>query len=174
MIGRLLQLIPQLLGGGAGGKGVVDVVETFRPSAEKSAQREADYRSAALAQYAAEFGRNRNFLDSAIDALNRLVRPAFAWGVIWMLVWTVVDPGLMARVFESWAVLPDFAWGVVSLVVGFYFAGRLQIKHQSAKAAAGHLDALELIREADAAKSRAELDAPVGPGRNPYDDMEVR
>lgn len=76
----------------------------------------------------------RNWFDSLINGLNRLPRPLFAFWVMWLLF---VGPMWMYdewnRAITALASLPDGVWNLVSIVIGFYFAGRMQIKSQDFK-----------------------------------------
>lgn len=124
----ITQLVSMLFGGDR--NAVRDVAEVFRVNAEAAAQRSHEGDAAALRQFTAEFaGRtNRTKWDSLIDGLNRLPRPLLSLAVFWVLVWTPVNPPMMAEVFTAWALIPDYAWALILLVVTFFFGGRQQIK----------------------------------------------
>ena len=125
-----LSSIIRFLFGGESRNVVKETVEIFRPNAEANAQRVADYKTAALHQYANEFHSrtNRTWMDSLADGLNRLIRPVVTLMILFPIYATVHDPEGMAKVWVSLATLPDFYWGVVGLVLSFYFGGRMQIK----------------------------------------------
>jgi len=66
---------------GVFGGGLSDVrttVETFRPNAEAQSQHSAEFQTAALRQFGAEFTPLRGRFDRIIDGLNSLPRPAMA------------------------------------------------------------------------------------------------
>jgi len=89
--------------------------------------------SAVLASFKAEMGKeNKNLLDSAIDAYNRLVRPTLTFliiYIIWFCVKDAKDPVEMGNAFRS---LPNSLWGLMMTVVAFYFGGRyLQKRNES-------------------------------------------
>ncbi len=71
-----------------GGRNVIaETAEVFRPNAENQAERDQEYQSAALAQFAAEFAIERKgWFDRFIDGLNRLPRPIMALGTIGLFI----------------------------------------------------------------------------------------
>ncbi len=121
---------------GKGISSVGNVVEqvggVFRPNAEASDAREHDYRTAALAQYAAEFQQrqNRTWFDSLADGLNRLARPIITISVLGMLPAVVIWPERSAIAIQALQLLPTGYWAFVSIIIGFYYGGRMQIKSQ--------------------------------------------
>lgn len=125
MVGRLINF---MFGGGR--NAIVETAEVFRENAEAGAQRDADYRQAALAQYGQEFHRrnNRTWLDAFADALNRLIRPILTIAALYPLVATVRDPETMGKVWEALATLPNGYWALLGIIIPFYFGGRMQTK----------------------------------------------
>ena len=127
-------LLRWLFGGGA--REVGNVVEqvggVFRPNAEASAARAHTYDSAALAQYAAEFHQRatRTWFDSLVDGLNRLVRPIITLSLLGVIPAVTLYPEQAAISFAALTVLPTGYWALVSIVIGFYFGGRMQLKAQ--------------------------------------------
>lgn len=125
-------LMSWLVGGGARAVGntVEQVHDTFRPNAEKSAQRASDYNQAALAQYAAEFHAraNRTWFDSLVDGLNRLARPLITMSVLGMLPAAMFFPEDTAVAIQAIQLLPTGYWALLSVIIGFYYGGRMQIK----------------------------------------------
>jgi len=127
-------LMRWLFGGGA--KQVGNVVEqvggVFRPNAEANAARTHEYRSGALAQYAAEFHtrNNRTWFDSLVDGLNRLARPIITVSVLGIIPAVMLWPEEAAVAFAALALLPAGYWALVSIIIGFYYGGRMQIKAQ--------------------------------------------
>ena len=127
-------LINWLFGGDA--RQVGDVVEqvggVFRPNAEATASRAHEYNSAALTQYAAEFHArsNRTWFDSLVDGLNRLARPIITVSVLGIIPAVMLWPEEAAVAFAALALLPTGYWALVSIIIGFYYGGRMQIKAQ--------------------------------------------
>ena len=64
------------------GGGVQSTVEVFRENSEKSAALAHVLQQAALTQFATEFRNPRSGFDRFIDGVNRLPRPAMAFGVL--------------------------------------------------------------------------------------------
>ena len=116
---------------GGGSAGLRDTVEVFRENAERSAQREHDSQTAALAQFAAEFEHPRkSIFDQFIDALNRVPRPAMALGTLGLFVAAMVDPIWFASRMEGIALVPEPLWWLLGAIVSFYFGARHQLKGQ--------------------------------------------
>ena len=99
---------------------------------ERQAVRDGAYRQAALGQYAAEFQPQayRTWFDSLVDGLNRLIRPVLTITLVSAIPVALVSPQSVDLAFAALASLPDAYWMVLSLVLGFYFGGRMQLKAQ--------------------------------------------
>ncbi|QAX31321.1 3TM-type holin [Leisingera sp. NJS204] len=127
-------LIQWLFGGGA--KQIGGVIEqvggVFRPNAEASAARAHEADAAALSQYAAEFQvrQQRTWFDSLMDGLNRMVRPVITLTVLGVIPAVMLWPEQMAVAFAALALLPTGYWALVSVITGFYYGGRMQLKAQ--------------------------------------------
>lgn len=125
-------MIPQILSMlfGGGGNVVRETAEVFRENAEKGAQRDATLRGDALAQFAAEFVVPRQgFFDRALDAINRLPRPALALGTLGLFVAAMVDPVWFAARMAGIALVPEPLWWLLGVIVSFYFGARHQAKN---------------------------------------------
>jgi len=126
-------LISWVLGGGAkqAAAAVGQVAGVFKPNAEASETRGHAYDRAALAQYTAEFAHpRRGWFDGLVDGLNRLVRPAITFGLLGILPAVVIWPEGAAIAFAALALLPAGYWALVTVIIGFYFGGRMQLKAQ--------------------------------------------
>jgi len=126
-------LISWIFGGGA--KHAASAVETvagaFKPNAEASDARGHEYAKAALAQYAAEFAHpRRGWFDGLVDGLNRLVRPVVTLSLFGVLPATWIWPEETAVAISALMLLPAGYWATLSIILGFYFGGRMQIKSQ--------------------------------------------
>jgi len=118
-------------GGGGGLSGAAEKVSgIFRPNAEKGAQRDHSANMATLDQFSSEFRqlKKRTWWDSFIDGLNRLPRPLITLGVLGMFVLAPVDPELFISVAEAYSLMPAGFWGLLSIIIAFYFGGRMQAK----------------------------------------------
>ncbi|ABV93498.1 putative carboxylesterase [Dinoroseobacter shibae DFL 12 = DSM 16493] len=115
-----------------GGRNVVkDTVEVFRENAEAGAQREHALTTGALAQFAAEFAGNRaSRFDRVIDGLNRVPRPALAFGTLGLFVSAMTDPDWFAARMAGMALVPEPLWWLLGAIVSFYFGARHQSKTQ--------------------------------------------
>jgi hypothetical protein len=110
---------------------VRETVEVFRENAEAGAQRAAQLDSATLAQFAAEFQHaRRGWFDRLVDALNRLPRPAMAFGTLALFVAAMADPIWFGERMAGLALVPEPLWWLMGAIVSFYFGARHQAKAQ--------------------------------------------
>ncbi len=140
-----------------------ELVEVFKPNAEQAAQRGHAERMAltqqdlaSLQQFAAEFHtrQQRTAWDSFIDGLNRLPRPLITLGIIGFFVIAPLDPMRFLQIAAAYEMMPDGFWALLSIIIAFYFGGRLQIKKQDMVVKNGTLAAARQI-----AAARQELSA---------------
>lgn len=130
LIGRLLK---GLFGGGR--NVIAETAGVFRVNSEAEAQRGHDATVAALAQFAAEFAQPRKTVfDSIVDGLNRLPRPLFAFGVIFMFVAAMMDPVWFSARMAGFGAIPEQMWLIMTGIVGFYFGIRELQKFRDAQA----------------------------------------
>jgi len=86
---------------------------------------DADARAGASSQFAAEFGHGKNWFDSLIDGLNRLPRPVFAFGTIYLFVLCWTNPEAFVAGAVNLELMPQEAWWILGTIVVFFFGGRL-------------------------------------------------
>ena len=119
-----------------GGK---EVAEVFVENKEKRGQRShkeklADVTRdmASLQQFSAEFYKrqNRTWWDSFIDGLNRLPRPLITIAILSFFVLAPLDPIKFLEIAKAYELIPSGYWALLSIIVGFYFGGRMQLKAQ--------------------------------------------
>ncbi len=116
---------------GGGRNVVVETAEVFRENAEKAGARGAATQAAALQAFAAEFARrNPSAFDRVIDGINRLPRPALAFGTLGLFVAAMVDPVWFAARMQGIALVPEPLWWLMGAIVSFYFGARHQAKGQ--------------------------------------------
>ncbi|RBI75170.1 carboxylesterase [Roseovarius sp. TE539] len=127
-MGLIERLFGLLFGGGR--NMIAETAEVFRVNAEQESARDAGHRRAALAQFAAEFAPRRGRFDRLVDALNRLPRPAMAFGVLAMFGAAMTDPVWFAARMQGLALVPEPLWWLLGAVVSFYFGARHQVKGQ--------------------------------------------
>ncbi|WP_203595317.1 holin family protein [Salipiger sp. PrR002] len=126
MIDRMFQLLF-----GSGGNVIRDTAEVFRVNAEAEASRRAGLSEAALAQFAQEFARApATRFDRVIDGVNRLPRPAMAFGTLALLASAMAAPEWFAARMTGLALVPEPLWWLLAAVVSFYFGARHQAKGQ--------------------------------------------
>ena len=112
---------------------VTDVTEVFRPNAEASAQRASDERTGAQGQYASEFvaPERKSWFNSLVDGLNRLPRPAMAFGTIGLFWYAMQDPVGFTIRMKGLDAVPQELWWLLGAVVSFYFGAR-ELQHARA------------------------------------------
>ena len=153
-----LSMIPGLFGPAK------ELVEVFKPNAEHEAERGHAERLAlsaqdlaSLQQFAAEFQprAKSTWWDSFIDGLNRLPRPLITLGVGAFFVLAPLDPLRFAQVARAYELMPDGFWALLSIIVAFYFGGRMRLKRQDMAVKGGALKAAEeLLAMQRAARER--------------------
>lgn len=126
MIGNLMNV---LFGGSR--NVVAETAQVFRENAEHAAQRDMDLRAAAMAQFGAEFQPKRGWFDQLIDGLNRLPRPALAYGTLGLFVAAMHDPVWFASRMQGVALVPEPLWWLMGAIVSFYFGARHQAHTQA-------------------------------------------
>lgn len=116
-----------------GGRNVIkETVEVFRENAEAGAVRDHAARTAVLKQFAAEFAHPRKgWFDRLIDGLNRVPRPALAFGTLGLFVTAMVDPLWFASRMQGIALVPEPLWWLMGAIISFYFGARHQAKGQA-------------------------------------------
>jgi hypothetical protein len=107
------------------GKAAADVAEVFTPNATKRMQADADARLATLGQYGQEFQIPRQgWFDAFVNGLNRLPRPAMAFGTLGLFVYAMADPGGFSLRMQGLNYVPEPLWWLLGAVVSFYFGAR--------------------------------------------------
>lgn len=128
-MGLIERLFGLVFGGGR--NAVAETIEVFRENAEKGAMRESDLRAATLEQFGKEFRVvRRGWFDRAMDAINRVPRPAMALGTLGLFVAAMVDPVWFAARMQGIALVPEPLWWLLGAIVSFYFGARHQTKGQ--------------------------------------------
>ena len=124
-----------LVGGGTSAiaTGAERIGGIFAPNAEAESVREHESDMAALGQFATEFRSHmgQTKWDSFCDGLNRLPRPLITLSVMGLFILAPLDPTLFLMVAQAYAAMPDGFWALLSVVIAFYFGGRMQLTKQS-------------------------------------------
>lgn len=116
---------------GGGRNAIRETVEVFRENAEAGAERDHELTAGAMAQFAAEFaGAKVSRFDRFVDALNRVPRPALAFGTLALFVSAMTDPDWFAARMAGMALVPEPLWWLLGAIVSFYFGARHQSKSQ--------------------------------------------
>jgi len=114
--------------------------EAERAHGERLALTEQDL--ASLQQFAAEFQarEGRTWWDSLVDGLNRLPRPLIALGIVAFFLLAPLEPVRFLEIAKAYQTLPDGFWALLSVIVAFYFGGRMQLKRQDRAVRCGILN----------------------------------
>ena len=128
-MGLIEQLLSAVFGGGR--NVVAETAEVFRVNAEAADKRAVDLQGAALSQMAAEFQKTgKSRFDHFIDGLNRIPRPAMAFGTLALFVSAMIDPVWFAERMQGLVLVPEPLWWLLGAIVSFYFGARHQVKGQ--------------------------------------------
>lgn len=144
----------------AGGNLVEKVAGVFTTNAENDAQRSSDEQMALLKTYQAEFDdrQNRTWVDAFADAFNRLVRPFIVTLVVSIFIVAYVNPEQFALIGTAMGSIPNGYWALLSVVIGFYFGGRMQLKSQDFQFQQSQVDAVRQLIEAKQQFRKLEMD----------------
>ena len=140
-------------------KGVETVAGVFTSNKEKDAQRSADEQMALLKTYQAEFNarQNRNWADSLADAFNRLIRPMIVSLILFIFVIAYFSPTHLAEITLALSSIPDGYWTLLSVIIAFYFGGRMQLKSQQFKFSETQAQAVKALIETKAEFRKLEM-----------------
>lgn len=145
-----------------------DVAEVFVENKENQGERQhletlsdMGLTQETIQQFAAEFHArsSRTWWDSFIDGLNRLPRPLLTLAVIGFFILAPLDPERFLLVAKAYEVIPTGYWGLLSVIVGFYFGGRMQLKQAEMKLSSDHVKAAkELVNMRQAFKESRDIE----------------
>ena len=116
-----------------------ETVEIFRENSEAKGQRKHEEEMAdisrdlaSLQQFSSEFHerKQRTFWDSFVDGLNRLPRPILTISILSFFFLAPINPERFLIIAQSYTLMPNGYWALLSVIIGFYFGGRMQIKAQ--------------------------------------------
>lgn len=134
-------VISRVLGGGGAaalGGAAREVAEVFTPNATRRMELGAEATAGALDQFGAEFAAaGTGWFDRLVNGLNRLPRPAMAFGTIALFTFAMVDPDRFATRMRGLDAVPEPLWWLLAAVVGFYFGAREAhyFRHRAARPA---------------------------------------
>lgn len=147
-----------------------ELVEVFKPNAENQAERGHLERMelsrqdlASLEQFAAEFQSKRTSTawDSFVDGLNRLPRPLITLGILGLFILAPADPLRFLEIARAYQIMPDGFWALLSIIIAFYFGGRMQVTRQQMTVTGGALEAAkEIVKVRSTLRELAEEDGP--------------
>jgi uncharacterized integral membrane protein len=144
----------------AGANAVEKVAGVFTSNAEMDAQRSSEEQMALLRSYQSEFAarQNRTWIDAFADAFNRLVRPFIVVMVLSIFIVAYVSPTQFALIGTAMGAIPNGYWALLSVVIGFYFGGRMQLKRQDFEFQKSQVSAVKQLIEAKGAFRKLEMD----------------
>lgn len=143
-----------------GAKAVETVAGVFSENAEKGAQRAAEEQKALLQSYQAEFskGANRGLIDMIADGFNRLIRPFIVSLIMFVFVVAYVSPERFVIISQAMGAVPPGYWALLSVIIGFYFGGRMQLKSQDFQMKQSHVNAVKSLIETKREFRKLEMD----------------
>lgn len=144
----------------AGANAVEKVAGVFTTNAENDAKRSADEQMALLRSYQAEFNQreNRTLIDAIADAFNRLVRPFIVTIIVFIFVLAYINPEHFAKITIAMGSVPNGYWALLSVIIGFYFGGRMQLKSQDFEFKKTQADAVKTLIQAKGEFRKLEMD----------------
>ncbi len=146
-----------------------ELIEVFKPNAEQAAERDHvesmalnQQDLASLQQFTAEFHdrAGRTWWDSVIDGLNRLPRPLITLGILALFVLAPVAPVRFLEIAQAYQMMPDGFWALLSVIIAFYFGGRMQLKGQDMAVKGGALQVARQILAIRRAEQQLDQPAP--------------
>lgn len=120
-------------------KGGQGLAEVFVENKENKGQRKHEESIAdigrdlaSLKQFSSEFiqRQNRSWWDSFVDGLNRLPRPLLVGAILSFFVLAPLNPTKFLQIAKAYELMPPGYWALLSIIIGFYFGGRMQLKAQ--------------------------------------------
>ncbi len=144
----------------AASKGAERVAGIFTDNKENSAQRDSDEQMALMQAYQAEFHarQQRTWIDAVADGFNRLVRPFIVILVVSIFVVAYVSPPQLTQISAALANVPQGYWALLSVIIAFYFGGRMQLKAQQFRFDEHQARAVKALMESKKAFRRLEID----------------
>lgn len=107
---------------------LLDGLKVLFGSRQERDSQDADARAAIYSQFGQEFRENRNWFDSLVDGLNRLPRPLFAYGTMYLFGLCWVDPVTFAEGARNLVLVPKEMWIILGAIIVFFFGGRMHEK----------------------------------------------
>lgn len=135
-------------------KGGKEVAEVFKENEEEKGKRshveritDMELDKTVLSQFSSEFHQrnSRTKWDSFIDGLNRLPRPILTFSVIGFFVLAPINPELFTEIAMAYKVIPNGYWALLSVIIGFYFGGRMQLKQADFDIQKHHVEAAKQL-----------------------------
>jgi len=142
------------------GNAVEKVGGVFTSNAENDAERSAQEQMAVLEQYKAEFHErdNRTWIDALADGFNRLIRPFIVTIIISIFIISYISPDHFTKITLAISSIPQGYWTLLSIIIAFYFGGRMQIKSQDFKFKREQAQAIETLIKTKKAFRDLEID----------------
>ncbi len=128
-MGLISGLLDILFGGS---RNVVrETVGGFRENAESGAERSSEIQKQAMRQFNSEFVQQElSGFDRFMNGLNRVPRPALAFGTLGLFITAMIDPLWFAARMQGLNLVPEPMWWLLGVIVSFYFGARHQMKEQ--------------------------------------------
>lgn len=141
-------------------KGVETVAGVFTANAENSAQRDSEEQRQLWRAYQSEFekAQQRTWIDSIADAFNRLIRPFIVTIIISIFIIAYISPSRFSEISLAMSSVPNGYWALLSVIIGFYFGGRMQLKTQDFALKQSQVTAVKTLIETRKEFRKLEMD----------------
>jgi len=126
-------------------------------------------------QFAAEFTapEPQSWFNALVDGLDRLPRPAMAYGAIGLFVYAMNDPVGFAERMVGLAAVPDQLWWLLGAVVSFYFGAR-EMSHsrsaaptpQALRQMVENIEEIRTLRDDSVRVAEDDTELEAGQGKN--------
>ena len=138
--------------GGSLAKGVGSIVGRVLDSKDKKIGSEHSESIERLRQAGSYMGDNRTWWDSLVDGVNRLVRPCFTFGTLFLFYLSVSNPIAFHSSMQAMSAIPDPLWIILGTIIVFWFGqkkldGLRKPRPPSAKEVEGILHNVKKIKE---------------------------
>ena len=153
MLSLLGKIIPAVLGSG--------LSRTVASVVSQKVSTKHDENIERIRQAGSYTGEDRTWWDSTVDGINRLVRPGFTFGTLYLFYLAIVEPIGFAASMQALALVPEPLWYLLGAVILFWFGGKKidafrKPKPASAKEVGLVLNNIRKIKELENSASKKE------------------
>lgn len=123
-----MSVLGDLAAGATGGVlgGANEIIKTVSGDQAARDAAAAQQLQSVQASYQAEWAQRgtRTWFDVAVDGINRLVRPAYTVGIVYLFVLAVLDPAAFRATMLALQEVPRELWVGIGVITTFWFGGK--------------------------------------------------